>query len=92
MSWAPLGFVVLLGMMREGLSDYKRYLQDKATNNRGCLVLQGTEFVKRKWKEVKVGDIVKIEEGHMISSDMVLLWSSEKNGRAFIQTANLDGE
>jgi phospholipid-translocating ATPase len=45
-----------------------------------------------KWKDVKVGDIVKLERDDEIPADMVLLHSSGPNGIAYIETMALDGE
>jgi phospholipid-translocating ATPase len=45
-----------------------------------------------KWKDVKVGDIIKLERDDEIPADMVLLYSSGPNGIAYIETMALDGE
>jgi phospholipid-translocating ATPase len=45
-----------------------------------------------KWKDVKVGDIIKLERDDEIPADMVLLYSSGPNGMAYIETMALDGE
>jgi phospholipid-translocating ATPase len=41
---------------------------------------------------VKVGDIVRIVRNADVPCDLVLLSSSDRNGRCYITTANLDGE
>ncbi|RDL39666.1 uncharacterized protein BP5553_04006 [Venustampulla echinocandica] len=45
-----------------------------------------------KWKDVKVGDIIKLERDDSIPADMVLLYSDGPNSIAFIETMALDGE
>ena len=42
--------------------------------------------------QVRVGDILCVEDGDEFPCDMVLLATSNKNGRASVMTANLDGE
>ncbi|VDN24689.1 unnamed protein product [Gongylonema pulchrum] len=45
-----------------------------------------------QWKNVKVGDILRVESDQMFPADMVLLSSSEPQAMAYIETSNLDGE
>lgn len=44
------------------------------------------------WKDVKVGDIVKINENEWFPADVVLLSTSDENQEAYIETMALDGE
>lgn len=45
-----------------------------------------------KWRDIQVGDIVKLERDENIPADMVLLYSDGTNGIAYIETMALDGE
>ncbi|KAF1989986.1 phospholipid-translocating P-type ATPase [Aulographum hederae CBS 113979] len=45
-----------------------------------------------KWKDVQVGDVVKLERDDTAPADLLLLHSEDENGVAYVETMALDGE
>jgi len=45
-----------------------------------------------KWKDVRVGDVVKLQRDEAAPADLVILQAKEPNGIAYIETTALDGE
>ncbi|KAJ3122446.1 hypothetical protein HK098_002819 [Nowakowskiella sp. JEL0407] len=88
----PLSIVILASGVKELIEDFRRHKQDADVNARKVKVLAGSEFIEKKWREVVVGDIVRIENGNFFPADVVLLSSSEPDALAYIETSNLDGE
>lgn len=88
----PLAFVLLVTAIKDAYEDYRRHRSDRIENNRLALVLLDGQFQEKKWKEIKVGEIIKLSSSGTIPCDMVLLSTSDPTGVAYIQTINLDGE
>ncbi|KAK9473226.1 uncharacterized protein V1510DRAFT_393138 [Dipodascopsis tothii] len=49
-------------------------------------------FKRNFWKNVRVGDIVRIRNDDEIPADVVILSTSDSDGACYVETKNLDGE
>lgn len=97
----PLFFVLILTMTKEAVSDIKRRFRDKIQNNASyeTFYMNNKHDYKLKTKfipsmQLKVGDIIKLNKNERIPADMILLKSSEVEGKeeVFLRTDQLDGE
>ncbi|XP_050647547.1 phospholipid-transporting ATPase VD isoform X3 [Macaca thibetana thibetana] len=50
------------------------------------------KYIDRCWKDVTVGDFIRLSCNEVIPADMVLLFSTDPDGICHIETSGLDGE
>ncbi|XP_074881398.1 phospholipid-transporting ATPase VD isoform X4 [Buteo buteo] len=90
----PLVVVLTIIAVKDGLEDYSKYKMDKQINNLLTKVYSRKEkkYIDECWKNVNVGDFIRLSRNEIIPADMVLLYSSDLDGICYIETAGLDGE
>nr|XP_014712616.2 LOW QUALITY PROTEIN: phospholipid-transporting ATPase VD [Equus asinus] len=90
----PLVVVLTIIAIKDGLEDYRKYKIDKQINNLVTKVYSRKEkkYVDQCWKDVTVGDFIRLSCNEVIPADMVLLFSTDPDGICHIETSGLDGE
>lgn len=77
-------------MGREALDDLSRRRRDREANSAFYQVLGRVKSIRSS--ELKVGDLVKVNQNQRVPADIVLLRTEDKTGEAFVRTDQLDGE
>ena len=84
---APLVFVLVVTILKEGWDDYQRLLRDKELNGDVYEKVQTNgNFKAIKSSNIRVGDVIKIYQNQRIPADLALLYTSDKNGTIFLRT------
>ncbi|KAL1023401.1 hypothetical protein UPYG_G00040350 [Umbra pygmaea] len=91
---APVVFILSVTAIKDLWEDYRRHRSDTEINHMDCLVYsrQERQYVERFWKEVRVGDFIRLRCNEILPSDVLLLSSSDPDRLVHIETATLDGE
>ena len=89
----PLFLVISVTMVKDGYDDIQRHKQDRMLNNKKTnKILPDGSLTPISWKDVMTGNLIVVNKDDSVPADMVLLGSTDDEGLAFIETAELDGE
>ena len=66
-----------MSMLKDGYEDYIRHKKDKEENNRKALVYDkaSDNFKMTNWQDLKVSDIVKVEDQSEFPADLLIIAS-----------------
>ncbi|XP_042272962.1 phospholipid-transporting ATPase IC [Thunnus maccoyii] len=88
----PLLLVLSVRGLKDLMNDMARRRSDSAINSRPCDVLISRSFSTAQWKDLCVGDVLRIHKDQVIPADLLLLCSSEPHSLCYLETADIDGE
>ncbi|NXE98286.1 AT8B3 ATPase, partial [Menura novaehollandiae] len=88
----PLSCLLIIRGLRDLIDDIGRHQSDRNINNRPCEILSGKSFRRQKWRDIRVGDIVRLRKDSVVPADLLLLCSSEPSSLCYVETADIDGE
>jgi phospholipid-transporting ATPase len=90
--FVPLFFIISVSAIKDLAEDYKRKKSDTAENMKPMKRINGGRIESSKWKNARVGDIIKIQNNEYFPCDLLLVGSSDVKGVGYVETKNLDGE
>ena len=89
---SPLLIVIAIGLILDGVEEIKRYRNDLQTNKTKVKVYKNKKLRDIEWKKVKIGNLIKVNKDENFPADMLVIYSSNKEGNFYLQTSNIDGE
>nr|CEL78271.1 TPA: P-type ATPase, putative [Toxoplasma gondii VEG] len=89
----PLSLVMVITAAKDAYENVKRTRADQEENNRLCRVVNASGEVELvPWKNLRPGNIVKLQCDEAVPADILLLNCSDEYGVAYVETVQLDGE
>ncbi|XP_065556069.1 phospholipid-transporting ATPase IK isoform X2 [Lathamus discolor] len=88
----PVSCLLIIRGVRDLIDDIGRHQSDRNINSRPCEILCGKSFRWQKWRDIRVGDIVRLRKESLVPADMLLLCSSEPSSLCYVETTDIDGE
>ncbi|XP_068599620.1 phospholipid-transporting ATPase IC [Brachionichthys hirsutus] len=88
----PLISVLSLRGLKDLSADLARRRNDSQVNSRPCDAIVSQRFHTAQWKDLLVGDVVRIHKDQVIPADLLLLCSSEPHSLCYVETKDIDGE
>ncbi len=76
----PLTTIILITAVKDLFEDLKRHKSDSEENSKPVFIWEADNFVKRQWKDVKVGQVIKVEENEYFPADLLILKTSIPKG------------
>lgn len=102
LQFIPLAIVIVIDAIFAGYEDYKRHVADDLANSAKTRVFnrQLREFEEVEWRELKVGDFIKVANHEILPADIMILAvipaegarTGGNMGLCYVETKNLDGE
>jgi len=74
----PLCIIMTISALKALFEDYKRHKSDNEENNKNTFVFRGSGFHFEHWKNIQVGDIIKVTKIHFFIS-LINLKGHEKS-------------
>ena len=77
-----------------GIFEYiKIYLNDQKVNNQSTMIysLHSKMFKKKKWKDIRVGNIIRINKDEVVPADIIILECINHNHQCFLDYSSING-
>ena len=72
----PFIIVLIISLIKEAIEDYRKYVNDKKSNNTPVLIFSKDKFHRDLCQNIRVGNIIKIYKDQMIPADILIIKSS----------------
>eukprot|EP00667_Euglena_gracilis_P000075 EG_transcript_75 len=84
--------VIFCSACKAAYEDSARHRSDRQVNRRLVQVYRGGRWTHIRCAQLQVGDVVRVDRMDVFPADLLLLFSSNEDAMAYIQTGAMDGD
>jgi phospholipid-translocating ATPase len=80
--------ITQIGLFKDRLEQRTRQYSERPI----AIDVGGYRWVQTSWKDIRVGDIIYVQNNDALPADIIVLSTSETDNLCYVETKNLDGE
>ena len=86
-------FIIFVEIISTSINYIRIYINDLKVNNQTCHLFDPDQrtFVDKCWKEIKVGQIIKVNKDEVVPADIIVLEAMDHKHQCYVDNSSING-